>query len=212
MIELANVTKAIIKQGITHDERVKNRQWEEIREVVQKRDVIFKGDSGNTMVFALKSQSDKDVEIMKNAKFVTVYLWTGLDERNYEVLERTSTQTLSATLKEIENKLKKIDPKAKILTNEILLDTEKLENEIKEGRWDKLKELIMKSKLGIKDINNALITIQRKKSTGEIRIMPNTSSDGKFVRIEHQEDGEILKETTAGTLFDALTYIRDWNL
>lgn len=209
MVNLTNIIKTIIKQGINHDERFKNRQWEEIREVVQRKGVVLKGESRNTLMFILEPQSGRQVEVMKNATFMSVYLWgSGF----YEILEKTSVTTLSEALKEIENKLKKIKPKTKILTNEILLDAEKLENEIKEERWGKLKELIMKSKLEIKDINNTLITVQGKKLTKEVRIMFNTSSKGCFARIEYQKDGEILSETTVGTLFDTLTNINHCNL
>lgn len=215
---LANVTKAMYKQASNYEERIKKQKWEKLRKVLEHSGVHIKHNGEHEMLIAVRLQPKMDIELyplLYSMSFLKVVLWEDFGTGSpcdFKIVEDEKTEMLEDTLKIIESKLKKIEESASILTEELPRLVMEYESNLRKQEWEKLKELILKSRINVSKVDDELLIISpKKKPEIEIKVEPNAffvESNKDFAKLEYLDCGRSLEKTTVSSLENALLDIQ----
>lgn len=214
---MANVTKAMYKQASNYEERIKKQKWEKLRKILEHSGVHMKHNGEHEMLITVRRQSKMDIELyplLYSMSFLKVVLWKDFGTGSpcdFKIVEDEKTEMLEDTLETIESKLNKIEEGASILTEELLWSVIDFESNLRKQEWEKLKELILKSRINVSKVDDELLVISpKKKPEIEIKIEPIAffvESNKDFAKIEYLECGRSLEKTTVSGLESALSGI-----
>lgn len=215
---LANVTKTMYKQASNYEERIKKQKWEKLRKVLERSDVYIKHNGKHEMLITVRRQSTMDIELyplIYSMSFVKLVLWEGVGigtPYDFKIVEDEKTEMLEDMLKTIESKLNEIEEGASILTEELIWSVIDFESNLRKQEWEKLKELILKSRINVSKVDDELLVISPiKKPEIEIKIEPNAffvESNKDFAKLEYLDCGRSLEKTTVSRLGSALSDIQ----
>lgn len=215
---LANVTKAMYKQADNYERRIKKKKWEKLREVLEHSGIFIKHNGKHEMLVTVRRQSKMDIEIYPleySMSFIKLVLWKNVSlntTEDFKIVEDEKTEMLEDTLESIESRLKEIEKGASILTEELILEVSDFESNLRKQEWERLKELIIKSRINVSRVEEELLVISPiKKPEIEIKIKPNAffeESNKDFVKLEYLDCGRSLEKTTVSSLGSALSDIQ----
>lgn len=215
---MANVTKAMYKQASNYEERIKKQKWEKLRKILEHSGVHMKHNGEHEMLITVRRQSKMDIELyplLYSMSFLKVVLWKDFGTGSpcdFKIVEDEKTEMLEDTLKTIESKLNEIEEGASILTEELLWSVIDFESNLRKQEWEKLKELILKSRINVSKVDDELLVISpKKKPEIEIKIEPIAffvESNKDFAKIEYLDCGRSLEKTTVSGLESALSDIQ----
>lgn len=215
---MANVTKAMYKQASNYEERIKKQKWEKLRKILEHSGVHMKHNGEHEMLITVRRQSKMDIELyplLYSMSFLKVVLWKDFGTGSpcdFKIVEDEKTEMLEDTLKTVESKLNEIEEGASILTEKLLWSVIDFESNLRKQEWEKLKELILKSRINVSKVDDELLVISpKKKPEIEIKIEPIAffvESNKDFAKIEYLDCGRSLEKTTVSGLESALSDIQ----
>lgn len=207
---LANVTMAMYEQAYNYEWRIKKKKWEKLREVLECSDIFIKHNGEENMSVTVRRQSEMDINIRLLNKHSKRFI-SFISQEKFKIVGGGRTRKLGNTLECIESELKRIEKSASILTEELILEVSDFESNLRKQEWEKLKELMLKSRINVSKVGDELLVISpKKKPEIEIKIEPIAffvESNKDFAKIEYLDCGRSLEKTTVSGLESALSGI-----
>lgn len=198
---------AMYEQAYNYEWRIKKKKWEKLREVLECSDIFIKHNGEENMSITVRRQSEMDINIRLLNKHSKRFI-SFISQEKFKIVGSGRTRKLGKTLECIESELKRIEKSASILTGELILEVSDFESNLRKQEWEKLRTLILKSRINVRKIEDELLVISpNRKSEIEIKIEPNAffeESNKDFVKLEYLDCGRSLEKTTVRNLEGAL--------